>query len=123
MAVWSLSERRRRKRYSVDWTGSLDCSFQNHEESLRVKVAEISCTGAKLVMERLMAGSYHIAIKGEHSQMALCMEMPEGTFVTPVEILWFNMDSETRLFSVGVSFSDLSADCLTALDRVVKTLK
>jgi hypothetical protein len=123
MAAWPLAERRRKKRYRVEWSGSLDCSFTNHRESIPAKVAEVSLCGARLVMDRLLAGPYHIIVRDDHAKLILSLSVPEGAAVIPVEILWYNMDEETRLFSVGVSFQDMELASQAVLERAVNGLK
>ena len=124
MFAWAFSERRRSRRYEVEWPGILHCLFPTLEESVGVTITEISATGARLVLDRLQIGPYNIALRHELPTLALSTTLPEGSFNVPViKIRWYDMDHETRLFRLGVAFDEMKGESQLVLDRILETLK
>lgn len=102
--MWDFIERRRSKRLKVEWNALLNCVFPGCEENLETKVLETSLTGAKLALERLQIGSYHLVVGNSDPKFKLTIPLQEGSFVSPVAIRWYNWSDEERCFSVGVEY-------------------
>lgn len=120
--MWPFPERRRSKRYRVEWTGLVRCVHVTSEETLSVKVAEISMTGARLALERLRVGSYHLMGPEEGVAFELSIPLPEGSVKSPVEMRWFNFDDESRQFFAGVEFMDMDDESRSDLKRAIDSL-
>ncbi len=117
-------ERRQSKRYDVDWLGTLTCVFPNREENIDVKVSEISLTGARLQIEKLRVGPYHLVVGSESSQYTLNIRLPEGMVIsTPARIVWYSMDEENRHFNVGVLFLQSADGSRAMIEEVLKNRK
>ncbi|MHC1725522.1 MAG: PilZ domain-containing protein [Syntrophobacteraceae bacterium] len=121
MAVWNRdSERRQRERFQVQWQGTLTCLFPNHEEKVDVKISEISATGARLELETLKLGPYHIVVGSEQSRFTLNVSLPEGVISTSVRIVWYSMDEEKLRFNVGVLFPETSETNQAEIERILR---
>ncbi|HYA40523.1 MAG TPA: PilZ domain-containing protein [Syntrophobacteraceae bacterium] len=120
MAGWRLGkERRQSERFKVGWVGTLTCLFQNHEENVEVRVAEVSSTGARLELETLRIGQHHIVIGSESSRFTLKVNLPEAALLTPVRIVWYSTDQEKDLFNVGVVFVQTSEDRRASIEKLL----
>lgn len=121
MAVWNKGvEKRQSERFQVQWQGTLTCLFPNHEEKIAVRISEISATGARLELETLKLGPYHIVVGSEQSHFTLNMSLPEGVISTPVRIVWYSMDEEKLRFNLGVLFPENSEIGQTEIERILK---
>ncbi len=114
-----IQERRRKERFIVNWPGTLICLFPNYEEEVRVKVSEISATGARLELENLKVGPYHIVVGSDSSRFTLKLNLPDGTVSTPIRIVWYSMDEGKRHFNIGVLFPQLTGTGLNAIEKVL----
>ena len=112
-------ERRRSERFKVGWAGTLTCFFPNHEENVAVKVAEVSATGARLELETLKVGPYHIIIGSESSRFTLKVSLPDVALSAPVKIIWYSTTQEGGTFNLGVFFLQTSEERRTAIERLL----
>jgi c-di-GMP-binding flagellar brake protein YcgR len=119
MAVWKI-ERRRAERYKVGWTGKLTCYFPDHEENIEVSVVEVSSGGARLEVETLQVGQYHLVIGSESSRFTLKVNLPEYAISVPVRIIWYSTAREKDAFNLGVIFLKTSAKVQETIDRIIK---
>lgn len=108
LMIWPFIERRRSKRQTVEWNGLLHYHLSGKEERVDVKVSEISHEGARLHLERLQIGPYHLLIGDSPEEFRLSMSLPEGPLTVPVAFRWFNQDEENHRFIVGVEFQELN---------------
>jgi PilZ domain len=116
-------ERRQKKRFNVDWLGTLTCVFPNREENIDVKVSEISATGARIQLAKLRVGPYHLVVGSESSQYTLNLNLPEGIVSTPARIVWYSMDEENRHFNVGVLFPQPTDGSRSEIEEILKGRK
>jgi len=116
----NFADRRAKPRYRVDWPGTLDCRFPSHEETVKVRVSEISLTGARIEVESLNIGSCHIVVGSDQSRFILQMRMPEDEVSTEVRVVWYSLDEEKRHFNVGVLFPQAEENRSAAIERAVK---
>jgi hypothetical protein len=119
MAGWKL-ERRRTERFKVVWPGRLTCYFPDHEEDVEVRVIEVSLDGARLEMETLKAGKYHIVIGSESSRFTLKVSHPEAALSIPVRIVWYSTDQERGVFVLGVLFLKTSSEIQKTIRSILK---
>ena len=105
------------------WTGTLTCFFPNHEENVDVRVTEVSTTGARLELETLKVGSYHIVIGSESSRFTLKVSLPEAALWTPVRIVWYSTDQEKDLFNLGVMFLQTSEERQATIERILADVR
>lgn len=118
--MWDFIERRRAKRLQVEWSALLNCVFPGCEEDLKARVLETSLTGARLALDRLQVGSHHLVIGNFDPKFRLTISLQEGSFVSPVEIRWYNWSDEDRCFSVGIEYISPEEENLRLLKRMVK---
>ena len=117
------TERRGAERFKVGWTGTLTCFFPDHEENVNVRVTEVSATGARLELETLKVGSYHIIIGSDSSRFTLKVSLPEAALSTPVRIVWYSTDQERDIFNLGVFFLQTSEERQTTIERILADVR
>ncbi|MCE5333212.1 MAG: PilZ domain-containing protein [Desulfobacteraceae bacterium] len=115
-----IAGKRANERFKVDWPGTLTCRFPNHEEDLKVRISEISLSGARLELETLKIGPYHVVVGSDQSGFTLKMHLPEVTVSTVIRIVWYSLDEGKRHFNVGVLFPQEEEGRSAAIERVVK---
>jgi len=120
--MWAFVERRRCKRYRVEWNASLHCVFSGCEEDLHVRVMEASLTGARLALDRLQIGPYHLVVGNSHPDFKLSILLPEGLFMSSIGICWYNWEEDERYFAVGIEFLGLEKEGRNLLEKAVKNL-
>ena len=120
--MWPFRDRKRYRRYRVDWTGSLHCCFERYEETLEVKIRDVSPMGVCLIHEKLQVGPFHML--ADNPVMRLLIQRPEGQISALVCIRWYNSEEEgEKLFTVGLEFSDIDSASRSTLDRAIKGLQ
>jgi hypothetical protein len=112
-------ERRRSQRFKVAWAGTLTCFFPNHEENVGVRVAEVSATGARLELDTLKVGPYHIVIGSESSRFTLNVSLPDVVLSAPVKIIWYSAGQAGDTYNLGVFFLQTSVERRTSIDRLL----
>lgn len=118
--MWAFMERRRYRRYKVEWNGSLRCVFPDSEEDLQIRVTEVSSTGARLALDRLQIGPHHLVVGNAHPNFELSVLLPEGLFMAPIGIRWYNWDENERCFSLGVEFSRVEEESRSILKHAME---
>jgi hypothetical protein len=113
-----VSERRHTERHSVEWPGILTCLFPTHEEDVAVRISEISTTGARLELDSLRIGQYHIVVSSESSEFTLHVKEPGIHMSAPVQIIWYSMDDVKQGFSLGVLFPKVDPIDCTAIENL-----
>ncbi len=113
------TDKRQTERFKVAWTGTLTCLFPNHEENVEVQVTEVSATGARLELETLTFGAYHIVMVSESSRFTLKVSLPEAAIWTPVRIVWYSTDQENDSFNLGVMFLHASEELRATIKRLL----
>ena len=121
MSLWPFGERRRNARHSVEWEASLCCVFSDFEKTISVRVIEISHGGAKLSLEGMRVGPYHLTVGGDGTaRFELSIPKPEGTIKSLIDFQWYNFDEGTRLFTTGVAFLGLDKESEAVLKTSLK---
>ena len=116
-------DRRSEERFKVAWAGTLTCFFPDHQEDIDVRVTEVSSKGARLELETLKAGSYHIVIGSESSRFTLKVSLPEAALSTPVRIIWYSTDQERDIFNLGVFFLQTSEERRSTIDKILADVR
>jgi hypothetical protein len=122
MSGWN-KDRRSEERFNVAWTGTLTCFFPGHEENVDVRVTEVSTKGARLELETLKVGSYHIVIGSESSRFTLKVSLAEAALSTPVRIVWYSTDQERDIFNLGVFFLQTSEERRTTIEKILADVR
>ena len=121
--MWPFAERRRDKRFAVEWTGRLRLSDLGREESMEVRIVDISPGGARLALERMRIGSYHLVIGDRPGTLSLAISLPDGTIEPGVAIRWYDWNESLKAFAVGIEFERMDKESGALLTRAVKDLK
>ncbi len=116
-------DRRSEERFTVAWAGTLTCFFPDQQENIDVRVTEVSSKGARLELETLKVGSYHIVIGSESSRFTLKVSLPEAALSTPVRIIWYSTDQERDIFNLGVFFLQTSEERRTTIDKILADVR
>ena len=116
MAAWKI-ERRRAERFKVLWTGKLTCYFPDHEENIEIKVVEVSTDGARLEVDTLKAGPYHLVIGSESSRFTLKVSLPDAALSIPIRIIWYSTHQERDTFNLGVLFLKTSTEVQKTIEK------
>jgi hypothetical protein len=115
MGFLTFTERRSRRRHSVEWEGQLRCFFDDFEKTVPVEVIDISFGGARLSLEGMQVGPYHLVIGDGQGRFELCIPKAEGTMTGSVEFRWFNFDDRRGRFVAGVEFISMDGESKSIL--------
>lgn len=122
MPVWNPNvnvNRRKAPRFKVDWTATLTCYADGHEENVEVRVSDVSISGARLQLKSLQIGPLHLVVSNESTRFTLKVSLPEGAFWSPVSIVWYSSGREKELFDVGVMFLSGSEERKAAIEELM----
>lgn len=123
--MWPFGkDRRRNKRYPVQWKGCLNCTFtpSGFQGTLAVDIVDISLRGARLNVERLQVGPYHLVVCDEAPQLILEISLPEAIIHTSARICWSRLLDEERTFALGVEFGYISTENGEILKKEINNL-
>jgi hypothetical protein len=114
MKIPTALERRKSRRFNVEWLGTLECLFPNFQERIHIKISEVSETGARIQAESLKVGPYNIIAQSDLADYILNINLTAGVYSTPVKIAWWcSHDEQLQHFDLGVLF-------LKEVDAVLK---
>lgn len=119
--MWPFSERRRNKRYAVDWEAEVHCAPLGQTEYLRTQVIEVSRHGARIRLFRMHLRTYHLMVNNNPDELELVIHLPEGTVRSNIIIRWYNRLEGEQLFTVGVEFCDMREGIPNLLEEESKT--
>lgn len=108
--MWPFVERRRHRRYPVDWEATLYCAFPGREESVPVKVIEASASGARLLVAQLQFGPYHLLADEVEAPFELMIHVPQTPVTAGLSIVWYNWSDDARQFAVGIEFAGMTEE-------------
>lgn len=120
--MWPFEERRREKRYPVDWEARLRLAVPDPGAVMAARIVDISLGGARLALERMHIGSYHLCIGDRPGPLYLSLSLGEETVEAAVEVRWFNWNEQLKAFVVGAEFSRMDSEAKSLLSRAVSTL-
>jgi hypothetical protein len=120
--MWIFKERRRHLRYSVDWKATLSCVFHGVEEVIGCRVVDVSLRGARLALEKMQAGPYHLVVGEQATSKELRLMLPDGPVKTPIEIRWYNRDDAKGVFMAGVEFVGIDSENEAIILRALNNL-
>jgi len=106
--MWPFVERRRHRRYPVDWEATMHCDFPGRKEDVPVKVVEASMSGARLLLGQLQFGPYHLLADDDAVAFELTVHMPQAPVTSEIDIAWYNWSEDAQQFAVGVHFAVMS---------------
>jgi hypothetical protein len=120
--MWPFNKKKPPTRHAIHWHATLHCSFPDCEKSIPVEVLEISSKGARLRVQKLQIGAYHLFVGDPSAKFSLEFSLPEGTVEAPMEFLWYNLDEKNRSFLVDVDFTTMPDATKSALKKAIKHL-
>lgn len=120
--MWPFNKKKPPTRHAIHWHATLHCSFPDYEQGVPVEVLEISTKGARLRVQKLQVGPYHLFVGDPGAKFSLAFALPDGTVEAPMEFLWYNLDEEQRSFLVDIDFTAMSDAAKTALKKAIKHL-
>ena len=109
--MWPFGERRQNKRRKVAWEASLFCRFMNLNQTVPVTVAEVSLSGARLHLDSMQVGPYHLVVGETPVECELAIDVPQGLVKSNVEFRWYNQAQAEGLFVVGAEFVNMEPEC------------
>ncbi|MHC1742285.1 MAG: hypothetical protein AB9873_04520 [Syntrophobacteraceae bacterium] len=120
---WPFNKRKQHApRHAIHWHATMHCSFPEFEQNVPVEVLEISSKGARIRVERLQVGPYHLFVGDPLAKFSLAFSLKDGAVEAPVEFLWYNIDEERRSFLVDVDFVSMTDATKSAIKKVIKQL-
>ncbi|MGC9196629.1 MAG: PilZ domain-containing protein [Syntrophobacteraceae bacterium] len=117
-----IVNRRKEPRFRVGWSATLTCRLADREESVEVKVTEVSLNGARLLLKSLKIGPHHIVAEGESLRLTLKVNLTQGAFVASVRVIWYSTSREKGSFDVGVIFMQSSKEHREVLENLISTV-
>ncbi|MCE5241622.1 MAG: PilZ domain-containing protein [Syntrophobacteraceae bacterium] len=120
--MWPFQEQTREKRYPVDWEARLRLAVPDPGAVMAARIVDISLGGARLALERMRIGSYHLCIGDRPGSLYLSIALAEDTVEAAIEIRWFNWNEKLKAFLVGAEFSRMDLEAKSLLSRAVSAL-
>lgn len=121
--MWPFTERRRSKRYPVEWEAEVHCSAFGQPEYLEATVIEVTRQGARILLHRMHLRTYHLMVNNNPEELILVIHMPEGTIRCKLIIRWYNRLEDEQLFTVGVEFHDMPEGGQNVLKEAINRAK
>lgn len=119
---WPFNKKKPAPRHAIHWHATMHCSFPEYEENMPVEVLEISNKGARLRVERLQVGPYHLFVGDPLAKFSLAFSLDDGAVEAPIEFLWYNLEEGKRTFLVDVDFTTMTDTDKSALKKAIKQL-
>ena len=123
MISW-LQERRRKKRYQVLWDAELKAVFSDYDYKGRmdVTVVDFSGLGAVIHAREIYMDRRHLAAPYNPPELNLKIDLPEGILKYQIDIKWYDLLIEDKIFEIGVEFLDISSEKEELVDLLIKNL-
>jgi hypothetical protein len=122
MLFWG-SERRKNKRYSVDWDATLIVRFPGFTDQLQSIVKNFSIAGGLLHVKQLTVYNQHLVVTGERPELIIKIATPEGIIDSRMDIRWYRWSFKKSVFEVGVVFQNLMEMNKPIMDLLLPTLR
>ena len=124
MISW-LQERRRKKRYQVLWDAELKAVFSDYDYKGRmgVTVVDFSGLGAVIHAREIYMDRRHLAAPYNPPELTLKIDLPEGILKYQIDIRWYDLLIEDKIFEIGVEFLDISSENEKLVDLLIKNLR
>ncbi|MEA1934819.1 MAG: PilZ domain-containing protein [Thermodesulfobacteriota bacterium] len=124
MISW-FQERRRKKRYQVLWDAELKAVFSDYDYKGRmdVTVVDFSGLGAVIHTREIYMDRRHLAAPYNPPELNLKIDLPEGILEYQIDIKWYNLLIEDKIFEIGVEFLDISLENEELVDLLIKNLQ
>ncbi len=119
---WPFNKKKPAPRHTIHWHATMHCSFPEYEQNVPVEVLEISSKGARLRVEKLQVGPYHLFVGDPLAKFSLAFSLDDGAVEAPVEFLWYNLEEGKRTFLVDVDFAAMPDATKSALKKAIKQL-
>jgi hypothetical protein len=116
-------DRRRDRRYRVQWEARLEVRFAGTSGEMAVAIADISRAGALVQSPRMDLEGRHLTVTRPLPRIALIMDTPQGQLTAEAEIRWYRWSVTGGHFEIGVGFTHLSAENQHRMDRLMIWLK
>ncbi len=116
-------ERRRRKRFRVDWNARLKAQFPKDTGEMTVKTANFSAIGIKILADRIEIEGRHLTIANPVPALELTLFTPEGVLRTDVVIRWYRWAVPESCFEIGLEFIRISRENRDLAEILIRTLK
>jgi hypothetical protein len=102
----------------------LNCTFSpsGYQETLAVDIVDISLGGARLNLERMQVGPYHLIVCDEAPQLILEIPLPEAIIRASARICWSRPLEEKRSFALGIEFGHISNEDGEVLKKEINNL-
>ncbi|MCP4349749.1 MAG: hypothetical protein GY795_30070 [Desulfobacterales bacterium] len=121
MFFWKKS-RRHTKRYSVSWDALLEVRFPDFQDNVKVKVANVSGTGAYIHSNQIFFNNCHLISLEQKPDLNLKVFSPNGLFESIIEIQWYNWSVKQNIYEIGVEFIYLLKEHRDIIDKVMHSL-
>lgn len=118
-----LRDRRRDRRYRVQWDARLEVRFAGKEGGMAVTIADISRAGALIRSPRMDLEGRHLTVTRPLPRIVLVMDTDQGRVTAEVEIRWYRWSVAGAQFEIGVGFTHLSEENQNRMDRLMIWLK
>jgi hypothetical protein len=120
--MWPFKKKKPDPRHAIHWHANLNCSFPEYQNSVPVEVLEISSRGARLQINKLQVGPYHLFVGDPSARFSLAFTLPEGTVEAPLQFVSYKLDDTQRVFLVDIDFAGMPDATKSALKKAIKRL-
>ncbi len=121
MALWG-KDRRRKQRYRVCWSGTLEARFPDFEGRIPVTISDFSALGARLQSDAVFLNNHHLISALKRPDLTLKIHAPAGVFETRVRIIWYRWAVETGSYEIALEFTETGQEYLLMADRIIREL-
>lgn len=119
--TWEGMERRKHRRFRVDWRGVLVRSASSCRAVLEVHVLNVSEQGCCVHFERVFAGQDSPSLLGTEERLNLRLHVPGAILNSVVEVRWY-MPVHSEIYGAGLEFISMSPSDRSRLVVAIQSL-
>ncbi len=120
--MWLFKDRRKSRRHPVDCNAFLHCKSLDSDDTIAVRITDISLGGVRVSLDRLQLGPRHLFIRDHHAEYELTIPAGEEVLTLPVSFVWCNLGKGENSFSLGLSFVSIPGETRKRLKSIINRL-
>jgi hypothetical protein len=125
--VFMGKERRRRRRFAVQWDGSLAVEFPDLRETQPVRVKDFSALGVRFFMPRVYFRGRYLLSGLRPGRLLLRMNVPDASPDSPlvqrISVRWYRWSVPENAFEIAAQFIEVPPAVQRRLDALSDRLR
>lgn len=125
--VFLGKERRRRRRFAVQWEGSLVIEFPDIREIQPARVRDFSAQGVRFFMPRVYFRGRYLLTGRRPGRLLLRMNVPDASPDSPlvqrISVRWYRWSVTENAFEIAAQFIEVPPAAQSRLDGLTDRLR